>query len=49
MTDAGLATLPDLNAQFVVAEDIVDALKAEPKAWSNFLAFPELCRRVPIG
>jgi hypothetical protein len=30
MTDAGLATLPDLNAQFVVAEDIVDALKAEP-------------------
>jgi uncharacterized protein YdeI (YjbR/CyaY-like superfamily) len=49
MTDAGRATLPDLNAQFVVAEDIVDALKAEPNAWSNFLAFPDLYRRVRIG
>jgi hypothetical protein len=38
-----------LNAQFVVAEDIVDALKAEPDAWSNFLAFPDLYRRVRIG
>ncbi len=49
MTDAGRATLPDLNAQFVVAEDIVDALKAEPNAWATFLAFPELYRRVRIG
>ena len=49
MTDAGRATLPDLNARFVVAEDIVDALKAEPNAWSNFLAFPDLYRRVRIG
>jgi uncharacterized protein YdeI (YjbR/CyaY-like superfamily) len=49
MTDAGRATLPYLNAQFVVAEDIVDALKAEPNAWATFLAFPELYRRVRIG
>lgn len=49
MTDAGRAALPDLNAQFVVAEDIVNALKAEPDAWSNFLAFPELYRRVRIA
>ena len=49
MTDAGRATLPDLNARFVVAKVIVDALKAEPNAWSNFLAFPELYRRVRIG
>ncbi|MFO7682515.1 MAG: YdeI/OmpD-associated family protein [Chloroflexota bacterium] len=49
MTDAGRATLPDLNAQFIIAEDIVDALKAEPNAWATFLAFPELYRRVRIG
>jgi len=49
MTDAGRTTLPDLNAQFIFAEDIVAALKAEPNAWSNLLAFPELYRRVRIG
>ena len=49
MTEAGRATLPDLSAQFVFAEDIVDALKSEPDAWYNFLAFPELYRRVRIG
>ena len=49
MTDAGRVRLPDLNEQFVVADDIIKALKAEPDAWSNFLAFPELYRRVRIG
>ena len=49
MTNAGRATLPDLNVRFVVAEDIVAALKAEPIAWSNFLSFPELYRKVRIG
>lgn len=49
MTDAGRATLPDLNVRFVVAEDIVDALKAEPIAWSNFILYPELYRKVRIG
>ena len=42
MTDAGRATLPDLTVQRVVAEDIVEALKTEPDAWSNYLAFPDL-------
>jgi uncharacterized protein YdeI (YjbR/CyaY-like superfamily) len=49
MTEAGTATLPDLNAKFIVAEDITDVLKASPAAWSNFLAFPDLYRRVRIG
>jgi uncharacterized protein YdeI (YjbR/CyaY-like superfamily) len=49
MTDAGLATLPDLSIPFVVAEDIQEALKAIPNAWSHFLAFPELYRRVRVG
>ncbi len=49
MTDAGFATLPDLTIKFEVPEDIVEGLKAEPDAWSNFLAFPDLYRQVRIG
>jgi uncharacterized protein YdeI (YjbR/CyaY-like superfamily) len=49
MTEAGRAKLPDLNLQFIVAEDIVDALKVEPIAWSNFLTFPELYQKVRIS
>ena len=49
MTDAGRATLPDLTITFSVADDIAEALKAVPDAWSNFLAFPDLYRRVRIG
>jgi uncharacterized protein YdeI (YjbR/CyaY-like superfamily) len=49
MTEAGWATLPDLTIEFAVADDIVAALKAVPDAWSNFLAFPDLYRRVRIG
>lgn len=49
MTDAGFATLPDLTTKFEVPKDIVEALKAEPDAWSNFLTFPDLYRRVRIG
>jgi uncharacterized protein YdeI (YjbR/CyaY-like superfamily) len=49
MTEAGRATLPDLNVDFFVAEDIVDVLRAKPTAWSNFLEFPDLYRRVRIS
>ncbi len=49
MTEAGFATLPDLSTEFEVANDIVEVLKAEPDAWSNFLAFPDLYCRVRIG
>jgi uncharacterized protein YdeI (YjbR/CyaY-like superfamily) len=49
MTDAGRVTLPNLNEKFIVAEDILEVLKARPGAWSNFLEFPDLYRRVRIG
>jgi Bacteriocin-protection, YdeI or OmpD-Associated len=50
MMEAGTAILPDLlNAKFIVAEDIMDVLRANPAAWSNFLEFPDLYRRVRIG
>ncbi len=49
MTEAGKATLPDLQVEFVVAEDILAVLRSKPAAWSNFLEFPDLYRRVRIG
>jgi uncharacterized protein YdeI (YjbR/CyaY-like superfamily) len=49
MTEAGSATLPDLNAEFIVAEDIIEVLKIQPATWFNFLEFPDLYRRVRIG
>lgn len=49
MTAAGRVTLPDLHQEFVVAEDVIEVLKANPTAWSNFLEFPDLYRRVRIG
>ncbi len=35
MIEAGAATLPDLNAKFIVAEDIMEVLKAKPNIWSR--------------
>lgn len=49
MTEAGTAILPDVNAEFIIAEDIIEVLKAQPNAWSNFLEFPDLYCRVRIG
>ncbi|WP_310481276.1 YdeI/OmpD-associated family protein [Chamaesiphon sp. VAR_48_metabat_403] len=49
MIEAGSATLPDLDVKFIVAEDILAALKNKPAAWANFLEFPDLYLRVRIG
>jgi uncharacterized protein YdeI (YjbR/CyaY-like superfamily) len=49
MTEAGRATLPDLDAEFVIAEDIITVLQSQPDTWSNFQQFPDLYRRVRIG
>jgi uncharacterized protein YdeI (YjbR/CyaY-like superfamily) len=49
MTEAGRRTLPDLNTKFIVAEDILEILRAKPNIWSNFLEFPDLYLRVRIG
>ncbi len=49
MTEAGRATLPDLAISSVVSDDIAQALASAPGAWPNFLAFPELYRRVRVG
>lgn len=49
MTDAGRTVLPDLNAEFIIAEDIMEILREKPDTWSNFLKFPDLYVRVRIG
>lgn len=49
MTQAGAEKLPDLKVLLTVADDIKEAIKAEPNAWSNFCQFPDLYIRVRIG
>jgi uncharacterized protein YdeI (YjbR/CyaY-like superfamily) len=49
MTEAGRVTMPDLDAEFIVAEDILAVLRVEPEVWSNYQAFPDLYRRIRIG
>ena len=48
MTEAGRAACPDLNAEFIIAPEIISAFEANPTAWSNFKNFPGLYRRVRI-
>jgi uncharacterized protein YdeI (YjbR/CyaY-like superfamily) len=49
MTEAGLRYAPDLSLEaFVIAEDILAALQADPQVWANFSAFPGLYQRVRV-
>ena len=49
MTPAGLAVAPDLDPTRFVFEDwVLDAIKADEKAWTNYLAFPENYRRIRV-
>lgn len=50
MTEAGFATLPDLSTDnFLIAEDILAALRADPETWENFQRFPAVYQRIRIG
>lgn len=49
MTDAGLQTLPDLSIPFIIADDILDAIKSESQAYAYFQQFPDLYIRVRVG
>ena len=49
MTPAGEAVLPDMNPDhFVVYDWVVDALKADPIVWANYLSFPDAYKRIKI-
>jgi uncharacterized protein YdeI (YjbR/CyaY-like superfamily) len=49
MTEAGLAAAPDLDDEFQIWPEILEELKADPRVWKNFQAFPEPYKRVRIG
>ena len=48
MTDSGRAACPDLDAEFVIIPEIIEAFEANPRAWENFKTFPPLYQRVRI-
>jgi len=49
MTDQGRACLPDMAPQsFTVHPRIISALQSDPEAWKNYLALPDLYRRIRI-
>lgn len=48
MTDSGLDVCPDLDADMVIDEEVMEAFQSNPTAWTNFLTFPALYRRVRI-
>jgi uncharacterized protein YdeI (YjbR/CyaY-like superfamily) len=51
MTPAGLAAAEKAleDDRFVIAPDILKALKQDQKAWQNFQRFPEPYKRIRIG
>lgn len=49
MTDAGHATLPDLQMLTVTAPDIEAALRATPDAWAHWQTMQVLYRAVRLG
>ena len=49
MTPAGLAVAPDLDPSLFVFEDwVLDAIRADGKAWTNYNSFPETYRRIRV-
>lgn len=49
MTPAGLAVAPDLDPSLFVFEDwVLNAIKADDKAWANYNSFPETYRRIRV-
>lgn len=48
MTDRGRAVCPDLEAEFVILPEILEAFHSHSEAWHNFQSFPELYQRVRI-
>ena len=49
MTPAGLAVAPDLDPSLFVFEDwVLDAIKADEKAWEHYNSFPETYRRIRV-
>jgi len=49
MTDMGRKCLPDMSAEsFAILPRVMDSLRADPRVWKNYLALPELYRRIRL-
>lgn len=46
MTEAGRTALP--KDEFIICDEIREALKCDPEVWKNFQALPDLYRKVRI-
>jgi len=49
MTEAGMKTLPDLDAPLTLDPWILEEFKKHEKAYANFLKFPELYQRIRLS
>lgn len=49
MTSAGFESLPDLDEEFKIDDEIKDVLMSDDEIWNNFNNFPLLYQRVRIG
>ncbi len=48
MTERGRSACPDLDTEFIIELEIINAFSLNPTAWQNFQSFPELYQRVRI-
>ena len=49
MTNAGRKVLPDMNAPFVIDEDILELINSDKTLHDNFYSFPELYQRIRLN
>ena len=49
MTDLGRKCLPDMSAEsFAILPQVLESLQADQELWNNYLALPELYKRIRI-
>jgi len=49
ITDMGRKCLPDMSAEsFAILPQVMESLRTDPEVWENYLALPELYRRIRI-
>ena len=49
MNPKGFEALPDLDEEFEIDDDILDALKSDDEVWKHFSSYPELYKRIRIS
>lgn len=49
MAPAGFKSLPNLDEEFKIDDDILEALRSDDEVWRNFSDFPDLYKRIKIA